>query len=85
MGFCRYRRIEKDTRREKDTARGGEQKGSDEEMHKVEKRQTGSEKGRKRDASSCFEGAWAFSQRVRSVRVEGRGPLVGDKRETCEG
>lgn len=30
----------------------------------------------------CFEGAWAFSQRVRSL---GEGALVGDKRETYEG
>lgn len=30
----------------------------------------------------CFEGAWAFSQRVRSL---GEGALAGDKRETYEG
>lgn len=43
------------------------------------------EEGRREDASSCFEGAWVFSQRVRSVRMVERGPLVGDKRETYEG
>lgn len=63
-----------------------EEKESDGEIRRMEERQRERERKRGREESEtyigCLEGAWAFSQRVRSF---GEGVLVGDKRETYEG
>lgn len=63
--------------------KGDERKKRGKRAYEREKEKA-KEKKRERETYyiGCFEGAWAFSQRVRSL---GEGALVGDKRETYEG
>lgn len=63
--------------------KGKETKGKrGKESVRTREREGKGEKERETYYIGCFEGAWAFSQRVRSF---GEGALVGDKRETYEG
>lgn len=84
MGFRRYRKIEKDAEKKTTIPRKAEsQKRSTRKCVRQKRdKEADIKRERKREAYiGCFEGAWAFSQRVRSER----GTHVGDKRETYEG